>query len=414
MSQRRPLRFCMITTFYPPWHFGGDAMHIYRLSNALARRGHHVDVVCDQDAYHLLHPAPPPGNFPNHENVHLHALRSGVGFLSPLATQQTGLPAFKRKKIDAILNANPPDVINFHNVSLVGGPGVLFLGDAVKLYTTHEHWLVCPMHVLWKYGREACDKRECIPCQLQGRRPVQLWRYTGLMERALKQIDLFLSPSTFTLERHTQWGGLDIPMRRLPYYYQPPEGHDASTEKATESPHPGPYFLIVGRLEKIKGIQNILPLFRDYARADLLIAGEGEYGDELRRQGAGIDRVKFLGRRSQDELRELYRHAVAVIVPSICYEVFGIIIIEAFAHKTPVIAHHFGVLTEVIGESAGGVTYRNDAELIAAMDLVLDDVKKRAVFAESGHQCYRAKWSEEAHLTGYLGIVDELLEKRRR
>ena len=34
--------FCMVTTFYPPYHFGGDALYVYRLSNALARRGHHV------------------------------------------------------------------------------------------------------------------------------------------------------------------------------------------------------------------------------------------------------------------------------------------------------------------------------------------------------------------------------------
>ena len=36
----RPLSFCMVTTFYPPYHFGGEAMYIYRLSNELAERGH--------------------------------------------------------------------------------------------------------------------------------------------------------------------------------------------------------------------------------------------------------------------------------------------------------------------------------------------------------------------------------------
>ena len=28
----RPLSFCMVTTFYPPYHFGGEAMYIYRVS----------------------------------------------------------------------------------------------------------------------------------------------------------------------------------------------------------------------------------------------------------------------------------------------------------------------------------------------------------------------------------------------
>ena len=412
MNTERPLHFCMITTFYPPYHFGGDAMHIYRLSNALARRGHTVDVICDQDAYHLLHPDPPPGNFPNHDHVKLHALKSSAGFLSPLATQQTGQPFFKRDKIEALFAARKPDVINFHNVSLVGGPGVLFLGDAVKLYTTHEHWLVCPMHVLWKYDREACDKKECVACQLRGKRPLQWWRYTGLLEKALKQIDLFLSPSTFTLKRHTEWGGLPIPMRRLPYYYQPPE--NAAGEVSSAPVHDKPYFLIVGRLEKIKGIQHILPVFRRYTRADLLIAGEGDYGAELRRQGEGIPGVKFLGRQSQQQLRALYSQAVALIVPSICYEVFGIIIIESFAQRTPVIAHRWGVLTEVIEESQGGLLYSDEAELTAAMDRMLDNPEERRALGERGHACYEAKWSEGPHLDEYLRICHELLAKRGR
>ena len=44
------MRFAMVTTFYPPFHFGGDAMYAYRLTNALARRGHEVVVVHSEDA----------------------------------------------------------------------------------------------------------------------------------------------------------------------------------------------------------------------------------------------------------------------------------------------------------------------------------------------------------------------------
>jgi hypothetical protein len=36
----RSLSFCMATTFYPPYSYGGDAVHVYRLTNELARLGH--------------------------------------------------------------------------------------------------------------------------------------------------------------------------------------------------------------------------------------------------------------------------------------------------------------------------------------------------------------------------------------
>ena len=39
----RPLSFLHLTTFYPPYSFGGDAMYIYRLAHALGDGGHHVD-----------------------------------------------------------------------------------------------------------------------------------------------------------------------------------------------------------------------------------------------------------------------------------------------------------------------------------------------------------------------------------
>src|SRR3954464_8975419 len=68
----RPLNFLHFTTFYPPYHFGGDAMYIYRLSHALAEMGHHVDVVHCVDSYHLLHPGEPPMKFAEHPNVVRH------------------------------------------------------------------------------------------------------------------------------------------------------------------------------------------------------------------------------------------------------------------------------------------------------------------------------------------------------
>ena len=45
----RPLKICMVTTFYPPYNFGGDGIYAYRLTNALARRCHEVHAIYDLD-----------------------------------------------------------------------------------------------------------------------------------------------------------------------------------------------------------------------------------------------------------------------------------------------------------------------------------------------------------------------------
>ena len=113
------------------------------------------------------------------------------------------------------------DVIHYNNVSLLGGPHVFRYGQGLKLCTLIEHWLVCPMHVLWKFDREVCTKPTCFRCQLAGRRPPQLWRHTGLMRRAARHIDAFLGPSVFTIRMH-QERGLRGAMIQLPLFYPEP------------------------------------------------------------------------------------------------------------------------------------------------------------------------------------------------
>jgi len=71
----RPLNFLHLTTFYPPYSFGGDAMYVYRLAHALGDAGHRVDVIHCIDSYHLLHPAEPEIPFADHPNVTTHGLR---------------------------------------------------------------------------------------------------------------------------------------------------------------------------------------------------------------------------------------------------------------------------------------------------------------------------------------------------
>ena len=39
------LRFCSLTTFYPPFNFGGDGIDVQSPARALAARGHHVTVI---------------------------------------------------------------------------------------------------------------------------------------------------------------------------------------------------------------------------------------------------------------------------------------------------------------------------------------------------------------------------------
>ena len=403
------LRFGFLTTFYPPHNFGGDGIGIQRLARGLVKAGHQVTVMHDVDAYNALHKGPEPGPQPEPEGLEVIGLRSGMGTVSSLLTQQLGRPVLNGGRIARLLDERKFDVINFHNISLVGGPGILKYGRALKLYMAHEHWLVCPSHVLWRHNRELCTGRECLKCELTYRRPPQLWRRTGYLERELHHVDAFIAMSEFSRQKHREFG-FPREMEVLPYFLPDPEPAGARVGGA--SPHARPYFLFVGRLEKIKGLDDVIPVFRDYPEADLVIAGDGEYGATLRALGDGMPNVRFLGRVPLEELRRYYEHAIGLIVPSVCFETFGIILIEAFRQGTPVIARRIGPFPEIVDTSGGGELFTTRGELVGAMRRLQQDPERRARLAAAGYEAFVSRWSERAVVPQYLDIVARAAERK--
>ena len=403
------LRFCMVTTFYPPYNFGGDGIGIQRLARALVARGHEVTVVCDTDAYRLLGPGTLPSPPPADDGVVLVPLRSRIAPLSVLLTHQTGHPVIQGRALRQALAPGKFDVINFHNLSLVGGPGALAFGDAIKLYTAWEHWLVCPTHVLWRHGRELCTGRQCVRCSLHYRRPPQLWRWFGGLERQLDHVDAFIALSEFSRDKHRELG-FPRDMKVIPGFL--PEAPDAAGN-AEASPHPRPYFFFAGRLERIKGLDDVIPLFQDYPDADFLIAGDGEYRATLEAIAAGNPRVHFLGRLRPEQLDRYYRHAVASIVPSVVYETFGLVVIEAFRLGTPVLARAVGPLPELVARSGGGETFTTAAELRASMHRLQHDPRYREGLAAAAVSGFAAQWSEGVVIPRYLDLVAEIARRKK-
>ena len=400
------MKFCMVTTFFPPYSMGGDAVYVARLSEALARRGHEVHVVHDIDAYHASGGTAPRGGYTALPGVTVFPLSSPFGRLSPLLTHQTGRSLLKGTLRER-LSTGGYDVVHFHNVSLIGLDALSWGGDSVRLLTTHEHWLVCPTSILWRYDREVCDAEECIRCTLHAGRPPQLWRNGSFLAQQLAHLDAVIAPSRFVQETHRA-RGLDLPFEVLPHF--------APAEPAVGGGrvHPRPYFIYVGRLVKAKGVQTLFPVFQGSDGPDLLVVGDGPYQDELQQMAAGLSRVCFMGWQPHDALHNLYQHARAAIVPSLCYEVFGMVVLEAFSANTPVIARDLGALAEIVGESVGGLLFSTDEELTAAMDRIEREPELRERLAANGVRMLEQRWTEARHLDQYFGIIERARLHRRR
>ena len=401
------MRFCHVSTFYPPWNFGGDGIAIQMICEALARRGHQVDVVHCADAYGLRGrqavsaAIDPPG-------VHRHTLHSRLGALSPIITQQTGRPGLKHDRISEILS-NSYDVVHFHNISLVGGPGVMALSQApVTLYTTHDHWLVCPAHVLWKNKSKPCDKPSCFSCSIRSGFPPQMWRYTGLLQRSLRHVDALLCPSDFAAQRHRSAGiNCDIHVHR--WFSRmgsaPRDTEETPTESATDS---APLFVYAGRLVVSKGVEHLLEVFAQRPEYRLDVAGDGPLRGVLQSRYEGFPQIRFLGETAGPELERLFRRARAVVVPSWGPEVSPLTVLEALACGAPVIVRRAGGSAEAVELAGGGLIYERPEELLPLVDRLAKDAalnKTLSIQAELGSSEH---FSEEIWMKRYFSIIEQI------
>ena len=401
----------MVSTFYPPFSFGGDAISVQRLSRALVRRGHEVTVVHDVDAYQVLHqgPMPPLRKEDEDQGVRVIRLKSRWGPVSSLLVHQLGRPVVHTRRLRGLFRSGRFDVVTFHNPSLIGGPGILAWPEhAVTVYMAHEHWLICPTHVLWRHKKEPCDRRECLRCVAAYHRPPQVWRYTGAIARALRQVDVLIALSEFSREKHRAFG-LERQMTVLPNFV--PDRSDEPPISAV-SPHPRPYFLFAGRLELIKGLDDVLPVFRSIPEADLLVAGEGSHGPSLHRISAGQTNVHFLGRLDQATLSRFYRHAVAAVVPSVCYEIFPLVLIEALREGTPIVVRRIGPGPEIISASGAGETFSSPDDLVGILKRLVHDREYRNSLGLKAIQAVNERWTEAVVVPQFLDLVRSAARRR--
>src|SRR2546426_954491 len=186
------LRFLMATTFYPPYHLGGDAVHVQYLAEALAARGHEVHVEFSPAAYRLKRKALPASG-PNGGQVRVHPLSGPLGRAHPIAAHVRGRSRSVSRSHETLLRDIRPDVVHLHNISLLGLGVLERPKDALMVYTAHDYWARCPRSDLLKYGTHPCVAPSCVACSLVSHRPPQLWRY-GTRWRGLPAVDVAIAP----------------------------------------------------------------------------------------------------------------------------------------------------------------------------------------------------------------------------
>jgi phosphatidyl-myo-inositol alpha-mannosyltransferase len=176
-----------------------------------------------------------------------------------------------------------------------------------------------------------------------------------------------------------------------------------------------PNVLFVGRHEPRKGLLDLLKAHRILRRmggkSRLLVVGSGPQEREARRYVAtrGLNGVEFLGRVSDDEKAQLYKTADVYASPATGGESFGIVLLEAMAAGTPIVASDIHGYKGVVRRGREGllVPPRQPRELALAIDRLLGDRALREQMGAAGRvRAEEFSWPRvTAKVDAYYGFV---------
>ncbi|MBI2906754.1 MAG: glycosyltransferase family 4 protein [Chloroflexi bacterium] len=369
---------------FPPGHVGGTEIYVASLSRVLQERGHRVSVFFGGDARGEelrdgLRLCVAPGG--------LDPLNSGWG---------TFRRAFGNRDVESafasLLRREAPSVVHFHHLAGLSSNLVDIARRAgtPTIITLHDYWFLCPnSQAVTPKQRVCCGSRfglSCAVCAAYRLRRPYLSAVLSLAApvfalrnykvwQALKKANLVIAPSRFIAQIFTQRGLEPSRIAHLPLGIEGPVA-----APARRRPDGKLRFAYLGSLAWQKGVHIVVEAFNsiDHRVAELFIYGDEnvfpEYSAGLRQAARGRG-IHLMGRLSRDELWTTLAQVDTLVVPSLWYENWPLVVQEAFAVGIPVIASRIGALAEQVADGVDGLLFETGdvGDLLDKVRVIIED-----------------------------------------
>ena len=260
--------------------------------------------------------------------------------------------------------------------------------------TLHICYCLTPMRWAWRYrdyvNRERLGRlaRIALPPVINY---LRVWDV-----HTANRVDAFVAISRAVADRIRKF------YRREATIIYPP----VDTRAFQPSGVPDDFFLVASRLIPYKRVDLVVEAFNRLG-LPLKIVGDGRDRADL--QARARQNIEFLGRVSDDELRELYARCRAFIFPG--EEDFGIAPVEAQACGRPVIAFAAGGALDTVVEGATGMYFRDPTA-----ESLTDAVRRfdAATWDSAAIRANAERFSVDTFSSQFTSLVTELSDKRQR
>ncbi len=274
-----------------------------------------------------------------------------------------------------------PDVAHVHNTFPLISPSAYHLlqnrGVAV-VQTLHNYRLLCPKATFYREGHVCeCCLGKAFPwpgirysCYRDNRGASATTASMLFLHRLIgtwsKKIDAYIALTEFARDKFIEGG---LPAERIAVKPVFVADHGVG-------PADGGYAVFIGRLTEEKGVHTLLEAWRVLGtRIPLKIIGGGPLADEIKVSAEDIPGVSYLGRVSDDVLRETLLRASFTVFPSLWYEGMPAVILESYAAGVPVISSRLGSMECMVKEHETGYLFEpgNASALIQMVERLCSD-----------------------------------------
>jgi glycosyltransferase involved in cell wall biosynthesis len=389
------MKLAIISSEYPPYHWGGVGAASHALANQLALRGHAVHV------FTRKHSLPP---VENHRNITIHKvpwLKVPMAFA--LSFGRNAVPAVNREG-------------GFDAVIIFGNMTLLRRQD----YAALKFPCLTKMCGTWAGERSALKFSDISLASVSGANDLAVLKLSGRYDR-YEDCALLYSDAVI-VECESEIRAIN---ERMAHHVKGPRAKERSevgadgtflrergnvyklvqlTDMSNFSPAKrdigvrrkfvgdgGRLLLFVGRLAARKNVMEAARIFKMYLGRHpddrLMFIGKGNQEGRLRSfasKNGLADKISILQGLGFKELAVHYANADAFIFPSL-WEGFGLVLLEALASGLPVVSRPVGGAPEVVVKGKNGFLYERDDEAVRALEdcasldrkWIVEDVNRR-------------------------------------
>jgi glycosyltransferase involved in cell wall biosynthesis len=279
-----------------------------------------------------------------------------------------------KRSLKESLQSQRPNVVHFQNTFPLISPAAYYAARSEGVpvvQTLHNYRLLCPNALFFRDGG-ACE--DCLgkpvpwpgvlhSCYRGDRAASGVVAGMLTAHRFLKtwkeKVDVYIALTEFARRKFVEGG---IPAYKI------------AVKPNFVSPDPGPgegkggYALFVGRLSEEKGVETMIRAWELLGdRIPLKVVGDGSLAEKVSGAAERLSGIEWMGRTPGEQVSELMKDAAFLVFPSTWYEVFPLVIVEAFATGLPVIASDIGNMSSLIDHEHTGLHFRpGDGEDLAA------------------------------------------------